>query len=338
MWKKAKVNSESSWGWGDQNDIESAPASPNVTSPSPPPSPSVEQQTPPVGGQIPSKWLSFENKKQYSLYYSFLLAQSSRTAIFAVVSVLTLAFGVYLLRLFTSKSVASVGHLLVLSRAIRFLFCAFGWIHLYFIRAEGSADDSSSKMTLHSADQLILWSSITGTMILLVRCSKGACGEDQNEDACNPRHEDHGLPTDTLMANLFLIVLLPVIFKAHRASILLLSYCVTFFGLIAASVVVQATADATLVVSCVIAFGMMIYDHERNMMTMFLVIQGQRTYYDRLLSLERIRTSAEIETVELRNLIGSIAHDLKTPLQAIMVELDGLQVSSQHTGGRASCR
>jgi CheY-like chemotaxis protein len=33
-----------------------------------------------------------------------------------------------------------------------------------------------------------------------------------------------------------------------------------------------------------------------------------------------------IEKDELRNLIGNVAHDLKTPIQALMVEVDGLQV------------
>jgi signal transduction histidine kinase/CheY-like chemotaxis protein len=58
---------------------------------------------------------------------------------------------------------------------------------------------------------------------------------------------------------------------------------------------------------------------------MFLLIQNQQSYYDRLLAGERAKVTAEIEKDELRNLIGSVAHDLKTPLHALMGELDGLQ-------------
>ena len=329
MMRDTKVYSAA--GKGEEvplNDIESATASMNTsTSPAP-------RLLHSVGQQRPSKWLSFENIKNYSLFHTFLMKQSSIITIFVVVLAFTIIFGVYLLRLFTSETVASVRTIFVLSRVLRFLSCAFGWAHLYFIKDKSSADDSSRmKMALLSADQYILWSSMIGTLLLLVRCIEGACEEGQNEDSCNPRHEARGLPTDTLVANLFMIILLPVIFKAHRTSNLLVSYCVTFFGLIAAAIITKATADAVMIFACIFAFGMMIYDYERNMATLFLVIQGQQTYYDQLLSLERVRVSAEIEAVELRNLIGNIAHDLKTPLQAVMVELDGLQVQQCGGGG-----
>ena len=301
-------------------DVESPASIDTSTSPAP-------RLPPSVGEQRPSKWLSFENKKHNTLFRTFLLEQSSRTTIFVIVLLLTVIFGIYLLRLFTSKTATSVGPILVLSRVLRFLSCAFGWAHLYFLKDKASADDSSKKMALLSADQFILWSSIMGTVVLLLRCIEGACEEGQNEDSCNPRHEEHGLPIDTLVGNLFIITLLPVLCKAHSTSILLMSYCVTFLGLIVASLFAANPPEGFFFHFCgILFFTMMVYDHERNMMTVFLVIQGQQTYYNELLSLERIRVSAEMETVELRNLIGNIAHDLKTPLQAVMVEMDGLQV------------
>jgi signal transduction histidine kinase/ActR/RegA family two-component response regulator len=100
---------------------------------------------------------------------------------------------------------------------------------------------------------------------------------------------------------------------------------VTFTGLIVGLIFANATDDILLIVVCNIGFGLMIYDHEKNMITMFLLIQNQQSYYDRLLAGERAKATAEIEKDELRNLIGSVAHDLKTPLHALMGELDGLQ-------------
>ena len=210
---------------------------------------------------------------------------------------------------------------MLIARVLRFASCVFPWLHLYYIRR----GEHGVKKAIFCADQFILWSSITGATLLIIRCMNGACDEDEVEDTCNPRHDDHGMPTDTLVANLFMIALLPVIFKAHSSCWLLLSYCFTFSGIIAATVLASATADILLVFSCIFAFGIMIYDHERNMIAMFLLIQNQKASYDRLLAGERAKATAEIEKDELRNLIGSVAHDLKTPLHALMGELDGLQ-------------
>ena len=126
-----------------------------------------------------------------------------------------------------------------------------------------------------------------------------------------------------------MLVLLPVIFQAHKATMLMFSFCVTFVCLIASAIIANATADILLIFACVCAFAILIYNHERNMMSMFLVIQGQQIFYDQLLSVERSKLTAEIEKDELRALIGSVAHDLKTPLQAFMVEMDGLQTECE---------
>jgi hypothetical protein len=208
------------------------------------------------------------------------------------------------------------------------LALCLAWVYLYFIKTKKYKNDESSKqMALLLADLCILLGSMTGAVMLLVRCSNGACDDDQQDkDYCNPRHDDHGLPTDALVGNLFLLLIFPMILKAHKTSYVMASYCVTFCGYIVAAIIAKATADATLIFAGVLCVGTMLYDYERNMMTVFLVIRGQKVYYDQLLSVERDRASAEIETAELRNLIGSLAHDLKTPLQTIVVELDGLQV------------
>jgi signal transduction histidine kinase/CheY-like chemotaxis protein len=154
----------------------------------------------------------------------------------------------------------------------------------------------------------------------------GACEEGVAEDVCNPRSDENGVPTDSLVANLFMIALLPIVFKAHTTNALVGSYLLTFIGVVASAIIANATSDVVMIFGCIFAFGIMMYDHKRNMLTMFLMLQDQQSYYDQLLAMERNRASAVIEKDELRNLIGNVAHDLKTPIQALMVEVDGLQV------------
>ena len=270
--------------------------------------------------------LCLENKEQYEKYYIFLIEQTVRLSIFLSMAPLQILFTVYLVRLFTNGAVSRPGGMLILiGRLIRVLSCCFGWLHLYFLNSVKAVSPETNKWAVLCADQLIFWTSVSGSLIILVRVLNGSCGEDAPESVCNPRHEENGVPLDTLGGNLFMIIVLPLIFKAHQTKYLCLSYFIAFVGMVAAAVIAKATADTLTIIALCIAIGTLIYDNKRNMMTMFIVLQGQWSYYNSMLTIERNKANAEMESVELRKLIGSVAHDLKTPLQAIMVELDGLQ-------------
>lgn len=269
-------------------------------------------------------WLSFESKKQCDLYHDFLVLQSSKPIILGMSVFLTLAFGVYLMFavpfLWEESHMAQKG--IAIARVLRFLVCAFAWLDVHFLGANTCA---SNVRAMWCGDQFILWNAVGGSLILCLRSYNGACEDGEIQTMCNPRHEDYGLPADTLLAHLLFIAFLPVIFKAHSSAYLLLSYCVTFTGIIAALVIAHATADIVLALGSLVSVGVMMLDHERNLVKMFLVLQGQQRYYNQLLCAERSRVTVESQKDEFRDLIGSVAHDLKTPLQAIAVELDGLQ-------------
>jgi CheY-like chemotaxis protein len=324
-WLQRRINSEStidaeSSRSTPSHDVELGPTKEKASRPAPQLSDISENSEIEDIGIVKTKYFNWLEIDQNTLH-PFLVSQSSKSTLIVVNIALTITFGLYLLQMLFSGSGSEVGVVMLTARIIRFTSCAFAWLHLYFIKQ----GETSAKKAIFCADQFILWSSITGVLLLLVRALNGACDEDQLEDTCNPRHDDNGLPTDTLIANLFMISVLPVMFKAHKFTLIVVSYSVTFFGLIAAVIISKASADVLLIFACFLSFGIMIYDHDRNMITMFLLIQNQQSYYDRLLAGERAKATAEIEKDELRNLIGSVAHDLKTPLHALMGELDGLQ-------------
>ena len=297
-------------------------------------------EEPSFAKQRASKWLRLDNDEQYYQYYNFLIEQSAHSSIYLCVFTLQILFGFFILRLFTTGAVYETGGVpMLIGRGIRFMSCCFGWFHLYFLK-QSNKNDSNKMKAVFCAGQFMLWIAISGCVMLLVRTWNGQCGENEFEDICNPRHDQRGVPLDTFGGNLLFIVILPLIFKAHRTSYICLSYCLTIAGLVAASITAKATNDNVTILALCIAFGTLIYDNKRNMMTMYIVLQGQWSYYDRMLKIERNKVNAEMESVELRKLIGSVAHDLKTPLQAIMVELDGLQSEvngvRQHTVGLAN--
>jgi signal transduction histidine kinase len=72
--------------------------------------------------------------------------------------------------------------------------------------------------------------------------------------------------------------------------------------------------------------GALIYEKQRDWNCMFSSLQENRGYYNKMLDLEHTKAAVEMEKDHLRNLIGNVAHDLKTPLQAFMSELSGLRI------------
>ena len=80
-----------------------------------------------------SKWLSFDTEKQYEQYHSFLKAQSSRTTILFVSSLVTFVLGMQLGLLLVANSRKPVDILILLASICRFLSCGFGWLHFCFV-------------------------------------------------------------------------------------------------------------------------------------------------------------------------------------------------------------
>ena len=306
-------------------------------------SPVAEEPTdkPNFDKQKPSIWLSLDSDEQYNKYYDFLIEQSSKTSVLLCVATLQILFGYYFILLLISGATSRPGGYLVLvGGTIRVLSSGFGWLHLYFLNSDAAKSDISKRRAIMCADQYIFWSCVAGCFIIVYRTVQGACGENDPETICNPRHEERGVPLDSLGGSLLIIIILPLIFKAHQTKYLCLSYVIALTGMVTAAIIAKASSDTVLIFGLCFAFGTLVYDNKRNMMTMFIVLQGQWSYYDRMLKIERNKANAEMESVELRKLIGSVAHDLKTPLQAIMVELDGLQSEvngvRQHTVGLAN--
>mmetsp|Transcript_6145 Transcript_6145/g.11732 ORF Transcript_6145/g.11732 Transcript_6145/m.11732 type:complete len:782 (-) Transcript_6145:209-2554(-) len=270
-----------------------------------------------------SYWLTLESDLDKEQLYSFLLLRQTSTVTAIVVSImLTIVFALYLTEHLSSNSEANLGEFVLALQFVQFTSTVFSWLYLYFSM---SAEPSPRKATF-CADQFILWTSVAGALIIIIRCMNGACRDDQLGATCNPRHADNGVPADCLVANLLMIALLPVIFKAHKTSWVFLSYFVTLLGLIVAAIIADASSDISMIVVASFGFGIMIYEYERNMITMFLLIQSQHKFYDRVRAGESAKVSAEMEKDELRSIIGSVAHDLKTPLHALMGEIDGLQI------------
>jgi signal transduction histidine kinase len=168
---------------------------------------------------------------------------------------------------------------------------------------------------------------VSSSLLLCIRSLMGECRDDQSHYECNPNAALHAFPVDTILGHILLLFLLPAIFKIHDPIAVLGSWVVAIAGIVVASIIMKSSAAVVIIiVAGGLAIGVTLYEKERDICFIFLTLRENRRYYEKLIDMDRGKNIIELEKDHLRNLIGNVAHDLKTPLQAFMSELSGLQI------------
>jgi hypothetical protein len=158
--------------------------------------------------------------------------------------------------------------------------------------------------------------------------------------SCNPNDSTGGLPYDSLM----LMYSLPLFIKfclkgTHRYAVFLSMLVATFF-LIIATVFLQnkhaPSSNMWIIINSTVFYSFLAYEYERFNMCQFLTskraledaLAAERERYEQdalMMLAEKDKVSKEQEHDMLRNLIGNVAHDLKTPLLALTMGLEQLE-------------
>jgi CheY-like chemotaxis protein len=221
--------------------------------------------------------------------------------------------------------------LLFVSRMIRLASNLCCWIHWMQIKLDVPIRPQYMPFDLRNplvtSQYILLLNSVGGSLIMVVRSELGNCMSGQSSYTCNPESVINGLPMTTVLFNMFLLLLYPTVFKVHSVGAATLSWIITITGFFASCIVAQVNVDY-LVASIVSSFclGLLMYERERDRVLIFLTFQDNNLMFEEKLIVELNKRNEEFEKEQLRNLIGNVAHDLKTPLQAFMSELNNLQM------------
>ena len=161
---------------------------------------------------------------------------------------------------------------------------------------------------------------------LVQRC-RIHCDDTNNVNAfCNPVQDQHQLPPMTLMSFVASTIFMPIIFRCHNPLAAYASVIMTFISVCIALAVVDAES---IMFAKVFLFGILVLigiaDFERTSAYSFASYMGvEQAVREKVTAENEKRTMAE-NSNELRRFIGNVAHDLKTPLQAFVSELDYLE-------------
>lgn len=263
-------------------------------------------------------------------YLSFLSKQSSAFAIFFVNMAGTLAF-IYLLIEGLRWNPLSIGTIIRMFR----VFSVFpAWVLTYYetqrwqqqrhLFGEAPSSRAKSEATLFWSNLTILTVAVSGGAMLIHRSIEGECEGNQPQSVCNPDREHNGLPADTLIAVLITTLVLPVVLKAHDMEYSLVAFIIACVSTITSLIISKAVVSTMMAIVFLIAMGFCLHDYEQTVFNLYLSAKDAKESHEEALRTAIINKSTQEENEQLCVLMGNVAHDLKTPLQSFMADIDML--------------
>ena len=157
---------------------------------------------------------------------------------------------------------------------------------------------------------------------IVILCTRLSDGCPWEKDTCENSVSTllHSMVTLSLV-----IILCPIVVKVYNISILVLSVLVAYaIVMIILWSVRGVRGSYTSVLSGLILVMVIVYTIRLGSMKSFVNYHDFKESARAQIMTELDKQAVERQSGELRSLIGNIAHDLKTPLQAFLYELDGL--------------
>jgi signal transduction histidine kinase len=171
-----------------------------------------------------------------------------------------------------------------------------------------------------------------GSVFLLVHAAMAGLGTilwsfEKNRDCegnlCGGNDPEHVLPLRHILPNLLTSLILPIIFVGHDFWAVPMAVCITVgSSLISASMIHVAFYDSVAIAGSGIIVMLTVLNQERNMLAMSTAYSHFEVSTHENITIENEKKLMKMQTEELRHLIGNVAHDLRTPLQAFKSEME----------------
>jgi signal transduction histidine kinase len=148
---------------------------------------------------------------------------------------------------------------------------------------------------------------------------------------------DNHIKIETAMAYVVLSMTLSVLIKCRHMGVVILCIVIEFSFLSAVVYIVEPSPQnaiavvAVIIANIVVAFDCDIYSRRLYL----LLVESHSFMRDKIMS-DNVKVVMEMQSTELRFLIGNVAHDLKTPLQAFSYELEIMKDQSAAPSNRES--
>jgi hypothetical protein len=296
---------------------------------------SAPAKSPSENDRVPIS-LTFSNNDTMQMYYNFMKSRTSSRMAFWSSFIFT--FYVVVMNGVAGYDGSTSEQLTVfIIRKARGIVCVLIWSHYYHLRKDTGIAATSKFWDLRnlvvSGNFIVVLNSLMGGLLLVLQ-SPIKCTEGSNSLLCNKYYELQEISYMIVVNNVLAMVIFPSIMKIHSPIALFVSWIVNMVSLAIACYFVKDWGGFGMLSVLYIFVGISIYDTKRGTIDMFLTLQEKEQYYKEALVQEQSKIAAEFEKNQLKDMIGNVAHDLKTPLQAFMSELSGVRREVQYISSR----
>ncbi len=142
----------------------------------------------------------------------------------------------------------------------------------------------------------------------IVLCiQNGECESDDFESVQGCNNDPSTLPLDMTMVSLVIPAIFATILKGAKWEYVLLAFAYNFGSIVFCSIYYNLIPSLFPVVLFTPCCMVMMYEYQRQNIAVFLLTQSQKHLLE-----ENERLADETHAVEMRHMIGNVAHDLKT--------------------------
>jgi signal transduction histidine kinase/CheY-like chemotaxis protein len=139
---------------------------------------------------------------------------------------------------------------------------------------------------------------------------------------------DHRVHVDSIVPYVTVPMMFSVLVKCRHRGVLVLCVLIqTFFLGVVVAIVEPTVPNATAVFVVFVAQSCMAFDCDTYSRRLYIMITQSHAFWQAKVEADNENVVMEMQSSELRFLIGNVAHDLKTPLQAFSYELEVLKKS-----------
>lgn len=156
---------------------------------------------------------------------------------------------------------------------------------------------------------------------LITRTIVGQCVGNESMQACNPDADYNSLPQDGVLAMLLVVLVSQVLVRCYHVWVLLVAWLSCTISVIFCIAFLTASRSHNTLFFCFI-MGFIMYEYERHIMVSYVALRNTEHFVRTQMRAENELQLAEMRSVEMRHLLGNVAHDLKTPMQSFVVELE----------------
>mmetsp|Transcript_8270 Transcript_8270/g.15589 ORF Transcript_8270/g.15589 Transcript_8270/m.15589 type:complete len:765 (-) Transcript_8270:230-2524(-) len=217
-----------------------------------------------------------------------------------------------------------------LANYVKLIVPFLGWVYIYAYSQYDASNDSigycGKRIILLGNSCIILQALLTGLLSIVWVITHEQC----SAEPCLEGFPSQIIPLGLLFHQICGGVAMPLFYSCHDVFASILSVFITYSTMIITALLLHMkTTDVIYIFLTAVVISMAFVTYESSLFSNFTSFSRFEIALREQLVSENKESVMKLQTEEMRHMIGNVAHDLRTPLQAFQSELDLLRKNAE---------